>query len=172
MTEPQCKTTADCLKELARVMDQFGYSDTLSAVDSKYIQYSGSYREYGKTPFFNNPEHWKFAITELEGKPVFIGDEVYDDYGERCVVNRSYSKSVLVLNYESSDPRFGTISKLSWTTPKKTITIKIGDNEPIEVECAYACFAGGNHGAQTLIEHKSFEAADKFRKAIAPLVRV
>lgn len=76
--KPQCETSADCLRELARVMDQFGIGDAILAAASQYVNFEGMRQQYRNTvPAFDMPKDWQFAIAEVEGKPVFIGDELY-----------------------------------------------------------------------------------------------
>ena len=83
--KPQCETSADCLRELARVMDQFGIDDTLTAINSRYVKYAklGGFLD---VPSFGCAKKWQFAIAEVEGKPVFIGDELYHvGYGKQTI---------------------------------------------------------------------------------------
>jgi hypothetical protein len=72
--EPQCTTAAQCHRELARVMEQFGIEDSVEAVNSNYIINCGNTFGSRSMPKFFSPEEWQFAIAEVEGKPVFIGD--------------------------------------------------------------------------------------------------
>lgn len=80
--KPQCNSAADCLRELARVMDQFVISDPIKAVRSRYVKTNDLHWNLHTIPPFMAPETWSFAIAEVEGKPVFIGDELYDWKGD------------------------------------------------------------------------------------------
>lgn len=85
MKQPQCTTAADCLEELARVMRQFQINDVWKAVGSRYVKEHSSKWDCSSTPAFNEPRSWQFAIAEVEGRAVFIGDELYHN-GEKFVI--------------------------------------------------------------------------------------
>lgn len=131
--KPQCKTPADCLDQLARVMRQFNFTDINKAVRSDYIQFQGNQwpEIIANLPAFNSPELWNFAVAELEGKPVFIGDELYYQHTKMKVF---------------SEPREGWKS-LSWNPPKpKTVMIELlvedaerWANHPTKDVIAIAC---------------------------------
>lgn len=74
-----CETTADCLRELARVVDMFegtGLSWRNGICEGLYPNWPS--HEY---PRFLTPCDWKFARAIVEGKPVFVGDTMYDKTG-------------------------------------------------------------------------------------------
>lgn len=75
--KPQCTTSAECLRELARVMEQFGIADPQGAISSRYVKSSGNNLDTAFFPHFFKPTQWSFAIAEVEGKPVFPGDTLY-----------------------------------------------------------------------------------------------
>ena len=120
--KPQCETTADCLRELARVMDQFGIDNMIDAVTSKYvtaIKYGGHWG-HKSMPNFLHPEDWKFAIAEVEGKLAFPYAELYLDSGRKFFP--VYGKGGVLFNEDG----FGyAIRLLSWNPPKpKTVTVE------------------------------------------------
>lgn len=126
--KPQCTTAAQCLKELARVMDQFGLASILSAVNSEYVKdtYPNSWREM---PEFSSPQEWQFAIAEVEGKPVFIGDELYStNTGRKFQVHstRESRKEILLLEcYDQGHNEF-CVKQCSWNPPKpKTVMVEM-----------------------------------------------
>lgn len=96
--ETQCTTVAQCHKELTRVMEQFGIQDQLSAIRSRYVTYEGWKWEGNCFPVFDHPERWKFAITEINGRPVFYGDKIYDAIGEQHTV--PYTNSGLTMRFD------------------------------------------------------------------------
>lgn len=77
----QCETTADCLRELARVMDQFGINDIHTALNSKYVKSNQTRSAQKFITDFAYPEYFCFAIAEVEGEPVFIDDELFTEHG-------------------------------------------------------------------------------------------
>jgi len=85
----QCSTAAQCLKELARVMEQFGIDNAIKAVKSKYVKYEESWFA-SNMPAFSNPSDWSFAIAEVEGKPVFFDSILYDRNGAPYTGFRGY----------------------------------------------------------------------------------
>ncbi len=117
--KPQCLTAAQCLKELARVMERFGIDNILDVVNSKYVNYRCPW-DIRAVPNFNVPSDWSFAIAEVEGKPVFVGDELYDENGNRYPIQTvSTSNGVLYLNGWN-------IKKWSFNPPKpKTIMVPL-----------------------------------------------
>ena len=66
------------------------------------------------SPLLNaTPEEYEFALAIVEGKPVFVGDVLYDSSGFRCTIGLSDSFAWVTTN-------------CSWTPPKpKTITVTI-----------------------------------------------
>lgn len=118
MKQPQCNTSADCLRELARVMDQFGFTDSYLAITSHFVKYDGMERGWSmhpsrELPYFASPSRFSFAIAEVEGKPVFIGDELY--YFDRKIIAGAVINGVIAnaaggMNYSPSS--------LSWNPPK------------------------------------------------------
>lgn len=86
MKQPQCTTTAQCYKELARVIDLAGVKSAQEVFELGYLTWYGEKYQMLKIPIFDEPEKWEFAIAKLEGKPVFLGDELYDCDGEKHIV--------------------------------------------------------------------------------------
>lgn len=120
----QCNTTADCLEQLARVMRQFNIDVPGYAIRSKYVKYIGESWVHPYFPDFPNPTYWEFAIAEVECKPVFIGDELYDSLGDINVA--PYTKNGLKMTFPNDH-------KWSWNPPKnppnpKTVTVAIDRN--------------------------------------------
>lgn len=116
MKQPQCTTAAQCYRELARVMELTGCKSSVAVLDSGYIKWvPGVWGNSELAPAFVRPEDWEFAIAILEGKPVFIGDEVFDVLGNTVTVNQ-YHFDMPAVNWE----------KLSWNPPKpKTALIEL-----------------------------------------------
>lgn len=123
--KPQCNSAADCLRELARVMDQFGISDLIDAVRSRYVKTSDLRWNLHTMPHFMAPETWSFAIAEIEGKPVFMGDELWCGDTKFKVAYASALTvygviGLLATNYATS------ISDCSWNPPKpKTVMVEM-----------------------------------------------
>lgn len=108
--KPQCTTAAQCLKELARVMEQFGIEDQEIAVFSKYVLVGGRRCKHHDR-FAGVPGNWQFAIAEVEGKPVFPGDKLWCTYSSSCRVIEDD-------NYDWT--------QYSWNKPKpKTIMVEM-----------------------------------------------
>lgn len=84
--KPQCTTAAQCLKELARVMEQFGIDDPVTAISSMYIKRTSNIRWVEpRLPQFEIPETWQFALAEVEGNAVFKDSVIYDETGKRHI---------------------------------------------------------------------------------------
>lgn len=176
--KPQCETPSNCLEQLARVMQEFGFKTVLGAINSGYVRFSGSpfiLESDLYLPSLDIPELWSFAIAKLEGKPVFLGDTCYFN-GVPIVISgiaETLTTGVfLTLQTDHEKLVWNVcINELSWTPPKQTVTLKVGDNEPVEVVKVLGCYSGGNHGRDTYIEHETLEAAAQFRKAMTQLVK-
>lgn len=153
--KPQCETAADCLEQLARVMRQFGISNTQDALQSDYVKYLG-------VNVFFSPKDWKFAIAEVEGKPVFLGDTMFTLDGDSVIIEDFYTQDDKVYLNNIN------VSRWTWNPPNQTVLIKIDYGDPVEVEKAARIIA---HGISTLIDHETFEAAEQFREAMKPLVK-
>lgn len=123
--KPQCETASQCLRELARVMEQFNISDAANALHSKYVKRinSASHTTNDAMLAFSYPETWSFAIFELEHIPVFIGDKLYDETGtEHIAPFIKYGKLMT----------FNEGHRWSWTPPKsKTVQINL-NREDVE----------------------------------------
>ena len=81
----------------------------------------------GHPDFDCNPELYTFAITILEGKPVFVGDRLYANNCTQPLMikgNSEQSGYLSVGNCTNYD-----ISILSWTPPIKKRTFMLGDKE-------------------------------------------
>lgn len=169
--KPQCETTADCLEQLARVMREFEFTTIREALASDYIRNEGCH-SWDSPRDFADPTKWSFAIAKLEDKPVFVGSEVFHP-------KLGYVKAVQVMDGELFSTKEATDSmfryrtnEYSWTPPKQTVTLKVGDNEPIEVEKAEEVRIHTGLGAtDTIITHATVEAAEQFRKAMKTLVK-
>ncbi len=100
---------SDLHREWARVLDM---CEGTSVDPSECVRYSGvsGFCRERELSFSGNPEHYIFAISILEGRPLFFGDEVY---------------------WKSSGSRleWGSIKstaypgKITWTPVKRTITL-------------------------------------------------
>jgi len=110
----QCTTAAQCLKELARVMEQFGIDNPITATKSKYVRYAQEH--WSSMPIFNTPSDWSFAIAEVEGKPVFVDSpNLYHKEGSNVPV------SYIAINLHK-----WSWSDFSWNPPKpKTIMVEL-----------------------------------------------
>jgi hypothetical protein len=84
--KPQCESTADCLEQLARVMRQFGFTSAEEAARSKYVKRQRSKWISACFPSFIFPEEWQFAIAEVEDRPVFLGNVLYDEQGRAFLI--------------------------------------------------------------------------------------
>lgn len=113
----QCTTAAQCLKELARVMEQFGIDNSQDAINSKYVKrmedmYLGMYMAR-----FSMPELWSFAIAEVEGKPCFMDSWLYAPDGARFMAGQ-HSQLYWCDKYP--------LETCSWNPPKpKTIMVEL-----------------------------------------------
>lgn len=116
--KPQCTTTSQCLKELARVMEQFGIGYIEEALKSRYVKRFYKGRNFEKTvDALVCPTEWQFAIAEVEGKPVFIGDELYI-HGLGSFDGRVTASDKLFTQVSTSH--------LSWNPPKpKTVMVEL-----------------------------------------------
>lgn len=166
--KPQCETTPECLEQLARVMREFGFTGIVDAVNSEYIRHS-YLNNWSVSPEFSCPIEWSFAIAKLEDKPVFPYSRVFFGKHE-CVVLKylkEYPEGHLVripsflLEFSDGGEQWISPARCSWTPPKQTVSIKVGDNEPVDVEKISGCYSGGNHGRATYIEHETLEAAEQ-----------
>ena len=77
----QCKTQADCFRELARVMDmskdtKLAWQDCIKLDGSDLVKTSCNFPAFTIREF-SQPSLWSFAIAIVEDKPVFIGDTLY-----------------------------------------------------------------------------------------------
>lgn len=122
MNKPQCETAADCLRGLARVMDQFGISCLMSAINSKFVKFDGNTTSRDSFPLFGAPETWSFAIAEVEGKPVFVGDELYS------VINgNKYTATEAGWAFDNwTHGPCASVENMSWNPPKpKTVMVEM-----------------------------------------------
>ena len=118
----QCTTAAQCLKELARVMEQFGIDDTSQTVNSKYVRHIHFPAKYNNGSLFCDPYYWSFAVAEVEGKPVFIGDELYPPFCTSPFIAAKVGDD----GYISCGHYQYEIRKLSWNPPKpRTIMVEL-----------------------------------------------
>mgnify|MGYP001608084748 CR=1 FL=1 len=176
----QCETAAQCLKELARVMEQFNLNRLKDALASGYVLFEGIIPSGLDYPGFVEPKKWSFALFELEGKSVFVGDELYAlvnlhaiNAGQKVVVRNSTRVTENYLKVDGINGSEYLISMFSWNPPKpKTATISINRGEAVEVELA--CLMGVNDNANTSIldiHFMSGNGAHILRKALQPLVK-
>lgn len=134
--KPQCETQKDCLREWVRVMDQFGFYNILTAIKSKYVRFKSAEWEAQVLPNFYTPVSWKFAVGEVEDKPVFLGDELYDPDGNKFTVfyyNKQFERIVF------TDVRGGLLTidsgNLSWNSPKpKTVLVELAVDDAILIK--------------------------------------
>ena len=70
--------------------------------------------------FLYNPENYTFAITILEGKPVFVGDKIY---------GKNVGKHMTVDKYDASNI---TEDCCTWTPPPKKLTFMLNG---VELPC-------------------------------------
>lgn len=82
-----CETRADCLRELARVMDMAQNSklpwNQLLREDRFGVSFSWTNDNF---PLFVLPGLWNFARAIVDNRPVFDGDELYDKNGVKFTV--------------------------------------------------------------------------------------
>jgi hypothetical protein len=111
------------LKELARMMEQFGIPFWETAVRSDYVKYKG-YVASSWLPSFDDAKDWQFAIAEVEGKPVFIGDELYGINSKKFIVKWSENFNIYG-SYINGSSSAWCIDRCSWNPPKpKTIMVE------------------------------------------------
>lgn len=77
--------------------------------------------------FLYSPENYTFAITILEGKPVFVGDQVYANNCTKPLKIHGLSEQSGYL-FVGGCAHYA-ISILSWTPPIKKRTFMLGDKE-------------------------------------------
>lgn len=129
--KPQCTTAAECLRELARVMDQFGIDSIFNAVNSKYVRHGCGNFGCERLPQFIKPEQWQFAIAEVEGKPVFIGDKLWNvpnnfKFVANYIKEQHEGLSIWSNVTNSVGQSGGLVSDMSWNPPKpKTVMVEI-----------------------------------------------
>lgn len=171
--KPQCETTVECLEQLARVMREFGFTSAFEAIGSGFVKYK-FVLDPRLMPKFAEPELWSFAIAKLEDKPVFIGDTTFSTVsGRKYTAVMSSDKRYWWLNDICEfQHQIADTSNLSWTPSKQTVSIKVGDNEPVEVEKVFKCYITDQiNNFSTVYRHDTHEAAEQFRKAMKPLVK-
>ena len=143
----QCTTAAQCHRELARVMEQFGITDSLHAVKSRFIKCNKSGASWSEDymPAFVDPELWSFAIAEVEGRPVFIGNKLWYEW------NGTREFHVYGLDLSGTDfvDHEGVICFkrfCSWNPPKpKTVMVEML-REDAEFYSGYRNVAGVDRG--------------------------
>jgi len=80
---PQCKTQADCFRELARVMDMVKPSLVSWRECLTHNGFQSMLCNSTTIPDFIDSQNWTFAIAIVEDKPVFVGDTLYQiGYGK------------------------------------------------------------------------------------------
>jgi len=150
----QCKTQADCFRELARVMDM---------CDGANVQLNDCIRVEGKTyeidhtaPFFQYPDMWSFAIAIVEDKPVFIGDTIYNAPGSEMKVLRLHeAKNALIGAHQGTAAEYiEYIHACSWNPPAPKKPTEIDIRISVEVAEFYSAKTkcGGGGGAISAIQ--------------------
>lgn len=121
----QCETTVDCLKELVKVMEQFGIGSMLEAVQSGYVRCYGYPWPSKEVPRFSEPASWSFAIGEVEDKPVFAGDKLWSGYFNNfAIVTGIHSDGYFKTDLNGSSNT--AIACCSWNPPKsKTVLVEL-----------------------------------------------
>lgn len=170
--KPQCKTTPECLEQLARVMREFGFTSAFEAIGSGFVKYK-FVLDPRLMPTFSEPELWSFAIAKLEDKPVFLGDSAYYKGKKVKITGRNeYVDCMLLIESKNGSDGYAHKGELSWTPPKQTVTLKVGDNDLVEVEKAFMRYIiDQDCNYITAYHHDTKEAAEQFRKAMKPLVK-
>jgi len=149
--KPQCTTAAQCLKEMARVMEQFKFNRILECLYTKYVQIEGvpAYKyEWHSGPLFETPSNWSFAIADVEGKPVFPGDVLFENNGICSVewIAKSLNSDghiVCVSKKEQSHHVRFVADELSWNPPKpKTVMVEmLREDAELFTEYDRKCFS-------------------------------
>lgn len=160
--KPQCETVADCLEQLARVMREFGFTEIKEAVRSEFILHQGTIWAYDNEPTFSHAPDWSFAIAKLEDKPVFL------DTGVLFHKETGLASSAKFI-YDNKP--YMSFDSFSWTPPKQTVSLKVGDNEPVDVEKASKVLLTNPRLWHVEFGFETREAAEQFRKAMKPLVK-
>lgn len=151
--KPQCTTTAECLRELARVMDQFEIDFPALAMRSRFIKYNrGGYDGLFSIPDFLKPEDWQFAIAEVEGKPVFIGDNLF--YGELLITVSGFVNTYHV----KAECGIYQCASLYWNPPRpKTVMVEMLVKDAEWFVEAYDPECGGKTGNVSFAVKKALE---------------
>ena len=125
---------SDLYREWARVLDMCE-GTKVDPVDC----WSLNGRKYKDYPEFDaDPEYYTFAVTILEGKPVFVGDKIYANNCTSALTVEGRCEQngyIFVGNCTNYD-----ISILSWNPPKKTFMLN-----DVELPCP-----DGNKGGYQL----------------------
>jgi hypothetical protein len=175
MNKPQCTTSAECLKELARVMEQFGFDDWRVCIKSKYVKFDCAYwnSTFENMPSFDESTYWSFALFELEGKPVFVGSELFHSaYGLIKVtgIGKGAETFAGIATNGITPFSYYMIAYCSWNQPRKTATISINGGEAVEVELVKDIYQE-KCGTLVYISCVDSEHAEQLRKALQPLVK-
>jgi len=118
--KPQCTTQAELFREAARV------SEMCAGTEVKIwdcVKHDGKIRDH--LTFDDTPEYYEFFLDFVEGKPVFWGDELYDDKGiKRIICGYNKLNGQLLLLWEVPDAIIPGLceglnaNKFSWNPPK------------------------------------------------------
>lgn len=108
--QPQCKTQSNCFREFARILELESHMHWNKLILLHEMPYGET-----QIPNFEIPENWSFAITVIEGKPVFIGDKLWHiELGQ-----------ITLDSWRDIGYRF-QICNLSWNPPKpKTVMVEL-----------------------------------------------
>lgn len=112
----QCTTLADCVRELARVMDMT--KDTKVGWQICLRQSGTPWWDVNGLPSFNSPYVWTFAVAIVEDKPVFVGDTLWHADGISCVVQYVDRDNKIVVKSASYGCCNEHSTALSWNPPK------------------------------------------------------
>ncbi len=144
----QCKTRADLHREYARVIDM---CEGTELQPNECVKIAGIGTVTFKNPCFDNtPQVYRFALAIAEGKPVFLGDELYGKLdGKKHKIDGSFE---FHSNYWSWEP----------PQPKKLVLNG--------VELPMPSFDYGKAGLVLHFDFKSEEDANEFKKLFFELI--
>lgn len=154
------KTQADCFRELARVLDMCECRDVdyMQCIKNTKEEWRESY-----PPAFTSPTEWNFAIAIVEGKPVFIGDTLYNSNGDRFVVTGLCNAETAFAHTEPTNGDYyaANIATATWNPPKpKTVMVELSIED-------ISIFLGGSYGASSALM-----ALDRISMVLRDAVRI
>lgn len=109
------------------------YADALDLCEKNNICYTNAVRLYknelnSRPLFIEDPKEYSFPVAIVEGKPVFIGDELFNAFGEKMKVFDVQDPKALSENYSWSLPKPKTfmLNGVEFDMPEKYCTLNNG----------------------------------------------